>query len=242
MTKASYQTRDGGGEFQVDMLAGLELAEEAFAAIKKHCDEQGVVFLATPFGPADVARLASLQVAALKIASTDLTNEPLLDAAHQTGLPLILSTGASTEDEIRRCVGARAQQGALDRLILMHCVSAYPTPLDAINLRAIATLRQAFRVPCGLSDHTTSVETGHGRLPPAPASLKNILPTTAMRPVPTMPCPWSPCNSASTSPGYASWNDRWGMAGSVCRPWRRTCVRSLARAWCPRSPFQSAPS
>ena len=158
--KASYQVRDRGGESQLDMLSGLELSEEAFAAIKKHCDEQGVVFLATPFGPADVTRLASLQVAALKIASTDLTNEPLLDAASQTGLPLILSTGASTEDEIRRCVGARTQQGALDRLILMHCVSAYPTPLNAINLRAIATLRQAFRVPCGLSDHTTSVETG----------------------------------------------------------------------------------
>ena len=158
--KAAYQARDRGGESQLDMLSGLELSEEAFAAIRKHCDERGVVFLATPFGPADVTRLASLQVAALKVASTDLTNEPLLDAAVQTGLPLILSTGASTEEEIKRCVDARAHQGALDRLILMHCVSAYPTPLDAINLRTIATLRQAFRVPCGLSDHTTSVETG----------------------------------------------------------------------------------
>ena len=158
--KAAYQAGCQSRTSQQDMLSALELSIEAFAAIKNHCDEQGVIFLVTPFGPADVTRLASLQVAALKIASTDLTNEPLLNAASQTGLPLILSTGASTEDEIRRCVGARTQQGARDRLVLMHCVSAYPTPLDTVNLRTIATLRRAFRVPCGLSDHTTSVETG----------------------------------------------------------------------------------
>ena len=158
--RGAYQAGCQSRTSQQDMLSALELSIEAFAAIKNHCDEQGVIFLVTPFGPADVTRLASLQVAALKIASTDLTNEPLLNAASQTGLPLILSTGASTEDEIRRCVGARTQQGALDRLVLMHCVSAYPTPLDAVNLRTIATLRRAFRVPCGLSDHTTSVETG----------------------------------------------------------------------------------
>ncbi len=158
--KAAYQAGCQNRTSQQDMLSALELSIEAFAAIKKHCDDRGIVFLATPFGPEDVTRLASLQVAALKIASTDLTNEPLLTATGQTGLPLILSTGASTEEEVRRCMEVRRQQGALGRLILMHCVSAYPTPLEAINLRTIATLRQAFRVPCGLSDHTTSVETG----------------------------------------------------------------------------------
>ena len=158
--KASYQKRSRGGGSQADMLAGLELSDEAFAAIKKRCDQKSVVFLATPFSPTDVVRLLSLQVAALKIASSDLTHEPLLDAAGRTGRPLILSTGASTKEEIERCVEARGRQGVRDRLILMHCVSAYPTPLDALNLCAIASLQQAFQVPCGLSDHTTSVETG----------------------------------------------------------------------------------
>lgn len=158
--KASYQKRSRGGDSQTDMLAGLELSDEAFAAIKKRCDQRTVVFLATPFSPTDVMRLMSLQVAALKIASSDLTHEPLLDAAGRTGCPLILSTGASTKEEIERCVEALGRQGIRDRLILMHCVSAYPTPLDALNLCAIASLQQAFHVPCGLSDHTTSVETG----------------------------------------------------------------------------------
>ncbi|MFH1107594.1 MAG: N-acetylneuraminate synthase family protein [Planctomycetota bacterium] len=99
-------------------------------------------------------------VAAIKIASTDLTNGPLLDAATATGMPLILSTGASTAEEISEAVEGMARRGAIKRLVLLHCVSCYPTPMEAINLRAIAALRREFGVPVGLSDHTTSVEMG----------------------------------------------------------------------------------
>jgi len=99
-------------------------------------------------------------VAAIKIASTDLTNGPLLDAATATGMPLILSTGASTAEEISEAVEGIARRGAIKRLILLHCVSCYPTPIEAINLRAIAALQGEFGVPVGLSDHTTSVEMG----------------------------------------------------------------------------------
>jgi sialic acid synthase SpsE/CMP-N-acetylneuraminic acid synthetase len=99
-------------------------------------------------------------VAAIKIASTDLTNGPLLDAAVATGLPLIVSTGAATAEEMGASVGRLVRGGASQRLILLHCVSCYPTPIEAINLRAIAALQGEFGVPVGLSDHTTSVETG----------------------------------------------------------------------------------
>jgi N-acetylneuraminate synthase/N,N'-diacetyllegionaminate synthase len=101
-----------------------------------------------------------LDVAAIKIASTDLTNGPLLDAAAATGLPLIVSTGAATAEEIGESVERLVRGGAREQLILLHCVSCYPTPVEAANLRAVGELRRRFGVPVGLSDHTTSVEIG----------------------------------------------------------------------------------
>jgi len=145
---------------QRDMLSGLELSFEEFARIKRRCDERRILFLATPFGISEVSRLVELGAPAIKIASTDLTNDELLTAAAATGLPLIVSTGASTADEIAESVKYMAQAGASDRLILLHCVSCYPAPIEAINLRAIGALRAAFGVPVGFSDHTTSTSTG----------------------------------------------------------------------------------
>jgi len=145
---------------QRDMLAGLELSEGDFAHVRAHCVERGIEFLATPFGVNDVERLLALDVRAIKIASTDLDNVPLLRRAADTGLPLIVSTGASTAEEIAGCVERLRTWDAGDRVALFHCVSRYPTPLDAANLRAIAALREEFGVPCGFSDHTTSTRIG----------------------------------------------------------------------------------
>lgn len=171
---ASYQ-KTHGGHSQRTMLANLELSDHDFARIAAKCDGLGIAFIVTPFGTGDVERLAALRtsnfalrtsqakvspLATIKIASTDLTNRPLLSAAIATGLPLIVSTGASTEEEIRSAVEFIRQHGAVDRLVLLHCVSAYPTPLDAMNLGAIAALTRAFGVPVGLSDHSTSTVTG----------------------------------------------------------------------------------
>jgi N-acetylneuraminate synthase/N,N'-diacetyllegionaminate synthase len=108
----------------------------------------------------DVERLLALDVRAIKIASTDLDNVPLLRKAADTGLPLIVSTGASTAEEITECVERLGTWGAGDRLALLHCVSRYPAPLEAANLRAIAVLRERFGVPCGFSDHTISTRIG----------------------------------------------------------------------------------
>ena len=157
---AGYQQNSCGTESQHAMLSRLELSTVDFASVKKRCEQQSIVFLATPFGEADVRRLQDLGVAALKVASTDLTNVPLLDAVVATGLPMILSVGASTADEIRAGVEDLVGQGAGGRLVLLHCVSCYPTPLDALNLRAVMELQRAFAVPSGLSDHSTSIETG----------------------------------------------------------------------------------
>ncbi len=196
--------RSGGDESsevevlsQREMLARLELGDEAFERIAHRCKQQDIALIITPFGVQDVARIQALtpdpspggrgggaltpalsrgergndshdhcsqssgtQVAAIKIASTDLTNGPLLEAAARTGLPLILSTGASTLDEVRTAVKRVREYGASGRLILLHCVSSYPTPRESINLRAMAALHHTFGLPVGLSDHTTSVAMG----------------------------------------------------------------------------------
>lgn len=157
---ATYQKRGTGHRSQATMLAQLELSSNDFTRIKAHCDGRSIPFLATPFAPSEVVRLVELGAAAIKTASTDLNNTPLLEAAARTGLPLIVSTGASTKDELRACVQHLESLGARDRLVLLHCVSVYPTPIESLNMRAVATLRRTFKVPAGLSDHTTSTETG----------------------------------------------------------------------------------
>ncbi|MFQ5490977.1 MAG: N-acetylneuraminate synthase family protein, partial [Phycisphaerae bacterium] len=157
---ASYQRANAGDVNQYEMLKRLELGAEAFSAVQKRCRERAIEFLATPFSTDDVGTLLEMGVAALKFASTDIINFPLLRAGAKTGLPLICSTGAATSREIGRAVGELTRWGAAERTVLLHCVSSYPTPTDQANLRAIATLADRFGLPVGYSDHTESQETG----------------------------------------------------------------------------------
>ncbi|MEK6675326.1 MAG: N-acetylneuraminate synthase family protein [Planctomycetota bacterium] len=162
---AEYQRPSSSGATersltQREMLSGLELRPVDFARIRDRCEQRRILFLATPFGIRDVDVLVDLNVIAFKVASTDLTNRPLLEALATARRPVILSTGASTSEEIHRAVDDLRGMGVGNRLILLHCVSCYPTPLENVNLRAIAALHRAFQVPCGLSDHTVSVQTG----------------------------------------------------------------------------------
>jgi N,N'-diacetyllegionaminate synthase len=154
---AEYQKRAGTAS-QREMLARLELSDTDFARIIAHCESRAIEFLATPFSGGDVERLRQLGARALKLASTDLNNTPLLQKAAETGLPLIVSTGAAMTVEIVAAVKRLREWGAGQRLILLHCVSGYPTPLAAANLRAIQTLRTTFGAPCGFSDHTQSTQ------------------------------------------------------------------------------------
>jgi N-acetylneuraminate synthase/N,N'-diacetyllegionaminate synthase len=177
---ASYQRKNCSDTSQRDMLTSLELTAREFERIAGRCRQAKIALIITPFGIEDIERIEALNgaqaqhiaerdhcsqssgtpVAAIKIASTDLPNAPLVNAAAKTGLPLILSTGASTYEEILAAVDRVILAGAGERFIMLHCVSSYPTPLEAINLRAIGTLQREFGVPVGLSDHTTSIETG----------------------------------------------------------------------------------
>lgn len=156
---AQYQ-RNAGEVSQREMLARLELSDEAFTELKAYCERVQIEFIATPFGMRDVERLLAMRVRGFKTASTDLNNIPLMRRIAATGLPMIVSTGASLADEIVHSVVFLRSVGAAERLILLHCISAYPTPIEQANLRAIATLRDSFHVPAGFSDHTTSTEMG----------------------------------------------------------------------------------
>ncbi len=145
---------------QYDLLRGLELWPDAFTQIREHCRLCGIDFLATPFAPEDVAILAPLEPVALKIASTDLTNTPLLESAVNTELPLIVSTGAAQPEEVEAAVYWLTRRGSADRLILLHCISSYPTQPEDANLRRIAALARRFGLPTGFSDHTMLIDTG----------------------------------------------------------------------------------
>lgn len=157
---AAYQRAASGVTRQSDMLRSLELSEAQLARLADYCRDRGILFLATPFSRSAVDLVKKLGSPAIKIASTDLTNLPLLDHAAGTGLPLIVSTGAATAAEIDTQVTVLLEKGLAGRLVLMHCVSAYPTPVDAANLGAIAALARRCAVPVGFSDHTTRVDTG----------------------------------------------------------------------------------
>lgn len=158
--KAAYQQRTTDpGESQRDMLRRLELPEGDYGPLMRHCEERGVTFLSSPFDEISADFLVGLGVPALKIPSGELTNLPFLAHVAGTGLPLIVSTGMATMDEVAAAVRT-VREGTHEPppLVLLHCVSNYPaSPRDA-NLRAMETMATAFDVVTGFSDHTEGTE------------------------------------------------------------------------------------
>ncbi len=143
---------------QATKLKTLALQQQAFEELKKQKKKKSIEFLSTPFGIRDADFLHSLGLAAFKISSGDLTNLPLLEHIARYRVPVLLSTGMATMDEIAEALDALRNAGAED-IILLQCTSEYPTPLSHANLCAIATLEKKFDVPVGFSDHTEGIET-----------------------------------------------------------------------------------
>ncbi|NLE28188.1 MAG: N-acetylneuraminate synthase, partial [Phycisphaerae bacterium] len=156
---ANYQKEQGHND-QRDMLRQLELTRQEFIDLSHYCREVRIEFLATPFSVSDLEFLVEMDVSAIKLASPDLVNYPLLERAISSKLPVIASSGACTLDEIDAAVDCFANRGALSRLILLHCISSYPTPLDQANLSVIGNLANRYPVPAGFSDHTAETLTG----------------------------------------------------------------------------------
>lgn len=134
-------------------FASLELPDEWHYELKGLADEIGIEFMSTPFYLGAVDLLESVGVHTYKIASGDITFGPLLDKVGRTGKRVVLSTGASTEEEISAALQVLKKAGTKD-ISLLHCVSNYPPVWDEMNVRAVATMRARFRCPVGISDHT----------------------------------------------------------------------------------------
>ncbi|MEW6719254.1 MAG: N-acetylneuraminate synthase [Thermodesulfobacteriota bacterium] len=150
--KAAYQEENTGeGGTQFDMLRKLELPPERFREIAERCAGRGILFLSTPFDEDSADLLESIGVPAYKVSSGDLTDIPFLRHLASKGLPILLSTGMGTLDEVREAMAALS---AAPGVALLHCVSSYPADPAHVNLRAMDTMRRAFGVPVGYSDHT----------------------------------------------------------------------------------------
>jgi N-acetylneuraminate synthase/N,N'-diacetyllegionaminate synthase len=156
--KAAYQlvTTDGA-ESQLQMLRRLELDHDAHVELKLRAEGHGLVFLSTPFDVASVDLLDRLGVAAFKVSSPDLTNFLLLDAIAERRRPVLLSTGLASFEEVEAGVARLAARG-VDDIVVLHCTSEYPAPIDEVNLRAIPVLAEALGRPVGYSDHTEGID------------------------------------------------------------------------------------
>ena len=181
--KAEYQTKTtDASESQFDMIKKLELDETAHKLLIEHCRKQGIQFLSTPFDAESVDLLAkTFGLPILKLPSGEITNAPLLLKAAQTGKSVILSTGMSTLGEIESALGVLAfgymgragnpslevfqrafysekgQMTLKEKVTLLHCTTEYPAPFNEANLKAIDTMRAAFGLPIGFSDHTQGI-------------------------------------------------------------------------------------
>jgi N-acetylneuraminate synthase/N,N'-diacetyllegionaminate synthase len=154
---AAYQ-RAAGETSAREMLRRLELPIEACARVLERAHQRGMHAIVTVFSLELVDQACRLPWDAFKTASPDIVHEPLLRALVGTGRPLIVSTGAATEEEIVR---AGAWIGpARGRVCALQCVSSYPTPIEQAALGAISCVGELLRCPSGYSDHTTAVETG----------------------------------------------------------------------------------
>lgn len=155
----TYRYESGGvivEETQYAMFKRCEMDADFLAAVARHCIERGVVFHSTPTSATGVDKLVGLHVPLLKNGSDYLTNLDLIAHMARTGLPVVLSTGMATHDEVDDAV--RAVRGYdNNNVVLLHCTSAYPTPLSEANLRRIRTLADTFGCLVGFSDHTEGI-------------------------------------------------------------------------------------
>jgi len=180
--KAVYQKQTtDASESQLAMLKSLELPVVWHEELQAHAKSLGIEFISTAFDLGSLAFLESLHLPFYKVPSGEITNGPLLLAFAHTGKNIILSTGMATLGEIEQALAilawgyryqkipdsltdvwkhwscSKASEAIAGKVSLLHCTSQYPTPMNEVNLKAMDTLSQSFRLPVGYSDHTQGV-------------------------------------------------------------------------------------
>lgn len=136
-----------------DLYKWAQTPFEWHQAMFEHARKRGIIVFSTPFDETAVDLLESLDAPVYKIASFEMIDLPLIRYVARTGKPMIMSTGMANEQEIEEAVRAAREAGCRD-LVLLHCISSYPAPMDQANLNQIPELARRFGVATGLSDHT----------------------------------------------------------------------------------------
>lgn len=158
--KATYQTKNiGNSESQFQMLKKLELSEQDHIELINYCNTKNIKFLSTAFDEDSIQLLQKLSVRIGKIPSGEITNLPYLRLMAKAFPEIILSTGMTDMDEIEAAVNALMKSGTKkDNIIILHCNTEYPTPMNDVNLLAMLNIKKQFQTKVGYSDHTLGIE------------------------------------------------------------------------------------
>jgi len=156
---ATYQEENIStkSDSQFQMLKKLELSYTDFVKIKAYCTKIGITFLSTPDDEESLEFLCSLNLDFIKVGSGEVTNIPYLRKIGLKKQRVVLSTGMSTLGDVERAYSTLLTAGATS-VDLLHCTTNYPCPMNEVNLKAMLTLKDAFKCEVGYSDHTMGIE------------------------------------------------------------------------------------
>jgi N,N'-diacetyllegionaminate synthase len=158
--KADYQLKTTNpGESQLEMARKLELAYDEFRLLVAECKKQSISFLSTPFDDDSIDFLVELDLGTFKIPSGEITNFPYLRKIGRLNKKVILSTGMANLGEVESAINILDQAGTKrEEITILHCTTDYPTQYEDVNLAAMLTLKHAFKLPVGYSDHSLGIE------------------------------------------------------------------------------------
>jgi N,N'-diacetyllegionaminate synthase len=158
--KADYQNQTtDNSESQHAMISKLELSREIHEELIAYCKQCGIEFFSTGFDTQSIDMLVDLGLEQFKIPSGEITNLPYLRHIGKYGKPVILSTGMANLGEIEAALDVLGISGTQRKNItVLHCNTEYPTPMEDVNLRAMLSIKEAFGVTVGYSDHTIGIE------------------------------------------------------------------------------------
>ena len=157
--KAKYQKELNPEESQYEMVKKLELSYDQHIELMESCKENNIRFFSTAFDIDSFEMLKKLGLNLIKVPSGEITNLPLLREFAKSNLPLIVSTGMADLGEIEKVISILQNEGTqIKNITLLHCNTEYPTPFEDVNLLAMKSMRIAFGLDVGYSDHTKGIE------------------------------------------------------------------------------------
>jgi N,N'-diacetyllegionaminate synthase len=156
--KAEYQkNHTNDSESQLDLVSKLELKDDDYAILQDYAKKLGILFMSTPKDIPSAELLEKINMPIYKIGSSEINNLEFLHYISKTNKPIILSTGMCVLSEVEAAINV-IKNSSNSPISILHCVSQYPSPIDQVNLNSMLTMKKAFRLPVGYSDHTIGSE------------------------------------------------------------------------------------